>query len=355
VINSNPFLKKRFKRATETRGITTSDGGGRYDVKAAKEAALQGIPISFCLFDELHLAKEGMWSAAVLGTSQRKDGIVVGITTAGDQNSKTLIDLYKSGKAASNGAADLERFGFFLWEAPENSKVDDPKAIMAANPSVAAGRIEMEQVISDLKTIPEHEARRYRLNQFIAGSTNSWLPGDIFRAATGRGVTNLTGGVFAVDITTNWGHGTIAYANDIEDVHETELVMSLVSPTEQQLFNELTSLYSKHSPRAIALDDRQLPGLAKRLKNSGIPVWTLWAKEVSSACSTVFAMFSTGLVRHNSDPLLVAQMPNGVAKYSGESWFISRKESLGDIDAVMATVLALYVSSRAPHATIGVF
>jgi phage terminase large subunit-like protein len=355
VINSNPFLKKRFKRATETRGIVTFDGGGRYDVKAAKEAALQGIPISFCLFDELHLAKEGMWSAAVLGTSQRKDGIVVGITTAGDQNSKTLIDLYKSGKAAANGAQDLERFGFFLWEAPENSKVDDPKAIMAANPSVAAGRIEMEQVISDLKTIPEHEARRYRLNQFIAGSTNSWLPGDIFRAATGRGVTNLTGGVFAVDITTNWGHGTIAYANDIEDIHETELVMSLVSPTEQQLFNELTSLYSKHSPRAIALDDRQLPGLAKRLKNSGIPVWTLWAKEVSSACSTVFAMFSTGLVRHNSDPLLVAQMPNGVAKYSGESWFISRKESLGDIDAVMATVLALYVSSRAPHATIGVF
>ena len=355
VINSNPFLKKRFKRATETRGIVTSDGGGRYDVKAAKEAALQGIPISFCLFDELHLAKEGMWSAAVLGTSQRKDGIVVGITTAGDQNSKTLIDLYKSGKAASNGAADLERFGFFLWEAPENSKVDDPKAIMAANPSVAAGRIGMEQVISDLKTIPEHEARRYRLNQFIAGSTNSWLPGDIFRAATGRGVTHLSGGVFAVDITTNWGHGTIAYANDIEDVHETELVMSLVSPTEQQLFNELTSLYSKHSPRAIVLDDRQLPGLAKRLKNSGLPVWTLWAKEVSSACSTVFAMFSTGLVRHNSDPLLVAQMPNGVAKYSGESWFISRKESLGDIDSVMATVFALYVSSRAPHATIGVF
>jgi phage terminase large subunit-like protein len=355
VINSNPFLKKRFKRATETRGIVTSDGGGRYDVKAAKEEAVQGIPCSFVLFDELHIAKEKMWGAAIQGTTSRKDGIVVGITTAGDQNSKTLINLYKSGKAAANGANDLERFGFFLWEAPENAKVDDPKAIMMANPSVAAGRIGMEQVISDLKTIPEHEARRYRLNQFIAGSTNSWLPGDLFRAATGRGVTNLTGGVFSVDTTTNWGHATIAYANDIEGIHETELVMSLVSPTEQQLFNELTSLYSRHSPRAIVLDDRQLPGLAKRLKNSGLPVWTLWAKEVSSACSTVFAMFSTGSVRHNSDPLLVAQMPNGVAKYSGESWFISRKESLGDIDAVMATVFALYVSSRAPHATIGVY
>jgi hypothetical protein len=49
------------------------------------------------------------------------------------------------------------------------------------------------------------------------------------------------------------------------------------------------------------------------------------------------------------------QSPKGIAKYSGESWFISRKESLGEIDALMATVMALYVSSRAEHAAIGVF
>jgi hypothetical protein len=226
---------------------------------------------------------------------------------------------------------------------------------MQANPSVAAGRIPIEQVISDLKTIPEHEARRYRLNQFISGSTDSWLPGNLFRAATGKGVSNLQNAVFAVDITKNWTHATIAIANEKDGIQETELVMSLVAPTEQQLFNELTALYSKHSPRAIALDDRQLPSLAKRLKLSGIPVWQLWTKEVSSACSAVYAMFSNGLVRHASDPLLVAQMPNGVSKYTGETWLISRKESLGDIDALMSTVMALYVSSRAQHVAVGVF
>jgi phage terminase large subunit-like protein len=355
VINQNPFLRKRFKRATETRGIVTADNGGRYDVKAAKEAALQGIPMSLCLFDELHLAKSGMWGAAILGTSQRKDGIVIGITTAGDQSSETLINLYKSGTAAANGANDLERFGFFLWTAPDNAPIDDPQAIMAANPSVAAGRIPVEQVISDLKTIPEHEARRYRLNQFISGTAVSWLPGNLFKAATGRGVTNMQAGVFAVDISKNWEHATIAFANDNGDLQETELVSSLVAPTEQQLFNEITSLYGKFSPRAIALDDRQLPNLAKRLKLVGIPVWQLWTKEMSAACSAVFAMFSTGTVRHNNDPLLVAQMPNGVSKYTGETWLISRKESHGEIDALMATVMALYVSSRAQHATVGVF
>jgi phage terminase large subunit-like protein len=296
-----------------------------------------------------------MWSAAVLGTSQRKDGIVVGITTAGDQNSKTLIDLYKSGTSAANGAEDLERFGFFLWTAPDNAAIDDPKAIMAANPSVAAGRVQIEQIISDLKTIPEHEARRYRLNQFIAGTSNSWLPANLFRAAIGRGVTNTQNAVFAVDITKNWGHATIAIANTQDGVQETELVMSLVNPTEDQLYNELTALYAKFSPRAIALDDRQLTNLGKRLKISGHTVWQLWAKEVSSMCSAVYAMFGNGLVRHANDPLLVAQMPNGVSKQVGESWFISRSESLGDIDALMATVMALYVSSRAQHATVGVF
>jgi phage terminase large subunit-like protein len=168
-------------------------------------------------------------------------------------------------------------------------------------------------------------------------------------------VTNTQNAVFAVDITKNWGHATIAIANEKDGVQETELVMSLVNPTEQQLFNELTNLYAKFSPRAIVLDDRQLPSLAKRLKLSGHTVWQLWTKEVSSACSAVYAMFSNGLVRHANDPLLVAQMPNGVSKYTGETWLISRKESLGDIDALMATVMALYVSSRAQHATVGVF
>lgn len=355
VINSNPYLKKRFKKATEQRGIVTADGSGRYDVKPAKEAALQGIPISLCLFDELHLAKDGMWTAAVTGTSSYPDGIVIGITTAGDQSSTTLLNLYEKGHSAIEG--NNERFGFFLWTAPDNAAVDDPEAIKAANPSVAAGRVSLENTISDIKTLPEHEARRYRLNQFVTGSTASWLPMNLFRDSEIGHVANQHGGVFSVDITRNWEYATIAYANSSAngDKQETELIASFVAPTEQRLYDELVRLYKTYSPRAIAVDDRQLPNLAKRLKGSGVRVWQLWTKEMSAACSAVFAMFSTDTIKHNNDPLLIAQMSNGVAKYTGETWLISRKESVGEIDALMATVMALYVSSRAQHAGVGVF
>jgi len=95
--------------------------------------------------------------------------------------------------------------------------------------------------------------------------------------------------------------------------------------------------------------------LAKRLKMDGLPVWQLWTKEISSACSTVYAMFTAGSVKHRNDPLLQLQSPKGIAKYAGETWFISRRDSLGDIDALMATVMALYVSATHQNFELQVF
>lgn len=345
-IQNNEYLKKRFRKATEQRGIVTADGSGRYDVKAAKESALQGIPMSLCLFDELHIAKRGMWSAAVLGTAQRKDGMVIGITTAGDENSETLKELYKLGQTASAGDKELQRFGFFCWEAPEHSKVDDPSGLRKANPSIDAGRLDLATVLSDIRSIPEHEARRYRLNRFIAGTAESWIPGELFAKATGDGITEQRDVVLAVDRTKNWEYASIAAARKLDDgTFETELVAGYAGATEQMLYNHIHELYARGNITAIAMDDRQMPNLVKRLKTDGLPVWPLWTKEISAACSLVYSMFQTEIVKHRGDPLLVVQSPRGIAKYTGETWLISRRDSLGDIDALMATIMALYVSA----------
>jgi phage terminase large subunit-like protein len=355
VIDSHGWLAKRFKRTTETRGIAKQDGTGKYKVSPAKEGALQGKPFVRVILDEGHLAKKGIWTAATKGTTALSDAMVIMITTAGDQTSETLIELYKSAAKAIEGDKSLERFGAFIWEAPTSAPIDSAAAIMTANPAIACGRIPIDRVLSDVATQPEHEVRRYTLNQFISGTSASWLPGELFKAATGNGISNQHGVVFAVDVARNWEYATIAAANSNGDIQETEIVASLVAPTEQQLFNELTRLYTQYSPRAIAMDDRNLNSLAKRLKLSGIPVWQLWTKEVSQACSAVYAMFATGTVKHNNDPLLVVQTQNGVTKYSGETWLISREKSNGEIDALIATVFALYVSSRALTPGIQVF
>lgn len=356
VIQENPALKKRFRKATERRGIVTADGKGRYDVKPAKEAALQGIPISLCLFDELHLAKRGMWSAAVLGTSSlSEDGIVIGITTAGDESSETLIDLYKQGERAANGDPELERFGFFCWQASEGADVKDPASILASNPAVECGRIPLDRVMSDLATIPEHEARRYRLNQFIAGATQTWLPMNLFHDAAGQGITELQGSVLAVDVTAKWEFASIAAANKNGDLIETELVACFNAPSEQQLYNHLVKLYRDHKIRAIAIDARVAPNLTQRLKRNGFVVWQLYAKEVAAACSQGYALFSTGKLKHNNESILIAQSTRAVAKYVGESWYLSRVNSYGEIDALLATLFAVYCATSREESVIGVF
>lgn len=357
-VNNNPWLKKRFHKATEHRGMHLNNGAGTYMIKAAKETALQGIPVTLGIVDELHILPKGLYSSLTLGTSTKKDGIVIGITTAGDENSETLKELYATGQRAVDGDPELERFGFFVWEAPADCRLDEPHAIYAANPAVEAGRIPLDRVISDLRAIPEIEARRYRLNQFIeASKVPGWLPMELFNAAVGTGITKKSRPlVFAVDRTASWGHVCIAAATKHEDgTFETELIASYVNPTEQQIFDDLKDLYLKHAPQGIALDDRQMPNIGKKLKLSGIPTYQFWAKEMSAAAAFTYWLFSNDKIKHNNDPLLREQIPRGVAKYSGESWFISRKESRGDLDAVLATVMALYCANITESAPIQVF
>jgi phage terminase large subunit-like protein len=353
-IMGNPELKEMFKKTTERRGIVSADGLSRYDVRPAKESSLQGLRVDTVLADELHIWKKGMWTAVVQGTAASPDGIVIGITTAGDATSETLIDLYKQGERSVNGDPALERFGFFCWEAPEGSEIDGD-AILASNPAVECGRIPLERVLGDLATIPEHEARRYRLNQFISGVSESWLPMPVFHANAGHGIGDLSGSVLSVSVNAKLDFGTIAAAKKNGDKIETELVASLVNPSENRLYDLLTTLYKKHGCSAIVIDGNSMPSLQKRLKNSSYPLWQLWSKEVAAACSTTFALFQQGKIEHSNDPLLIAQTPRGVARYVGENWYLSRKASLGDIDSVLATILATYVANIEKAPSIGVF
>jgi phage terminase large subunit-like protein len=353
-IMGNPELKEMFKKTTERRGIVSADGLSRYDVRPAKESSLQGLRVDTVLADELHIWKKGMWTAVIQGTAASPDGIVIGITTAGDATSETLIDLYKQGERSVNGDPALERFGFFCWEAPEGSEIDGD-AILASNPAVECGRIPLERVLGDLATIPEHEARRYRLNQFISGVSESWLPMPVFYANAGQGIGDITGSVLSVSVNAKLDFGTIAAAKKVGDKVQTELVASVINPSENSLYDLLVKTYKAHNCSAIVIDGGNLPSLQKRLKNAGYPLWQLWSKEVAAACSTTFALFQQNKIEHNSDPLLIAQMPRGVARYVGENWYLSRKASLGDIDGVLATILCCYVANIEKAPSIGVF
>jgi phage terminase large subunit-like protein len=338
VIDSHGVLKKRFK-TTGTRGITRLDKPGMYMVKPAKADALQGFATTLCLFDEVHLCDPEMWQAMVKGTTAKDDGLVLGITTAGDDNSALLKDLYKTGRDAASGLEHLERFGFFCWEAPEGADIDDPDAIRAANPAVAAGRVPVERLQEQVRTEPESTALRYTHNRFVSAES-AWLPMNLWYKAAGE---RPVGGkpVFAIDRTPGWEHAVITANIKTEAGIFTKVIASINKPSVEQLLDICIRL-QKHNPIKYVMDGYTLSDLAKELERRGMPTKVMRQSDVTNACATSYALIARGKVTHADDELLRRQMPFAVKKNVGDAWRINRAASSVDIDAVMSTVFGIY-------------
>lgn len=345
VIQTNPAFAKRFK-ATGTRGIRSRSelAPGSYKVKAGAEASLQGVPVSLALRDEVHLTPEESWDATVLGTSARPEAVVVGITTAGDDNSVLLKRLYETGKQSVAGGNDAdERFGFFLWEAPAHLPVGHPDALKAANPAIACGRMDLDQEVNAVKQMPENQARRYRHNLFVS-SASSWMPvSNWFALPKGHAPDAAQRRVvFAVDRAENWTYATVTAAVKVGDRVFTEVVASIPNPTHDGLEELLMDLHRRFKPLKVFMRAVVLRDLALALRDRGVAVEYLTTTQVQNACAIAYSLIAEGRVTHADDPLVNTQMPRAVAKNTGEAWAISPRHSVGEVDAVFATVLGLY-------------
>lgn len=343
--NTSNILKSLFSRSTEHRGLWTADGTGVYKVIASKASTAQGLHPSLVVFDELHVADSDVWTAMALGSATRPDGIVIGITTAGDDTSELLKDLYKRGSAAIDGDEELERFGFFCWEAPIGCEVLDEEAVRRSNPNLASGILSWESVKNELATMPEADARRFRLNQFVS-SMNAWLPVGAWQQLPHGKPSNPK--VFAVDRTPGWDHAAIVAATLEEgDKVSTELVASFNNTNIDELLRACINLNKYGAP--FIVDSYINQDLAHALRQRGIRVHMASHKDLISASNNAYRRIMRKTLIHPKDEIVSLQMSRAVRKNVGESWKITRKDSGTDIDAAIATVLAIwFVDTQKP-------
>lgn len=346
VISANPSLAQRFEALTDTRGIRAKDGG-RYEIKATKSAALQGIPIDLGLLDEVHLLGSPLWSDLLNGTGGRADCLVVGITTAGDDTSELLLRLYALAESGEAG----DSFGFFIWEAPEATVPADDETLgrhlMSSSPALASGRpgLDLQTVIDDVRSMPEADVIRYRLNRFTSASNVFLNIGQWQGAAWGpdEDFPTTVRPVFAIDRTPEWGHAAIVAAARVEDVIWTEVVASIPQPTIERIGDACLRL-AKWSPLAFAMDGYQLRDLGVELKKRGLPVRIESQGGLMNASALLHSKLAHGHLRHRGEPLMSVQVPRTVRRNVGEGYRISRKDSSVEIDAVVATALAVYAA-----------
>lgn len=346
IIAANPTLKGMMTKLTDTRGIRTTEGT-RYEIRAAKASTLQGIPISIGVVDEVHLVDDAAYSALVAGQGARPDSMLVGITTAGDEDSALLARLYENADKAIAG--DLDRFGAWIWEASEAyvPKDDDElmRLLIEANPALQEGRIDPHLVLADARSLPDDDIIRYRLNRFIKSSANTFIPFALWQKNE-RSIDDVFPDgqvVFGIDRTPGWEHASVAAAILVDGIVHTEIVASIVKPTLEKLVNVALQLH-RHSPRAIVMDNLMLHDLHNELKLRGIPSDTMNASDIIQASSTFYARLARETLKHAPDPLLSVQIPRTVKKAMQNGFMVSRRDSSVEIDAVMCTLLACHAA-----------
>lgn len=344
-IQSTPALVRKFKSMTRTRGIIKSDGG-KYEIKASKSAALQGLPIDAGIVDELHLLRREIWFDLVNGLGARANCLVAGITTAGDEDSELLLELYELGDAAID-AGDEARTGFFVWEAQNAARPDDDdelgRELARSNPSVASGRLDLDVSISDVRSMPEPDAVRYRLNRFVS-AMDVFITGAMWNACHDdmpfpAGVQPL----FTIDRTPDWSYASIGVFAKLPDGRTyCDLVASLVRPTIEQLA-DVASRLSKWNPSTYGVDGYALRDLGRALEDRGLPVTYGTQADALNGSALFYSKVQQRKIVHPGHALVSMQMPKAVRKNVGDGFRVSRADSGGQIDTVMNHVLGVHL------------
>lgn len=354
-VNMQPVFKKKAG-VTKGTGISRKGAPGKYVIRASSEKAIQGLPVSLCIYDEMHLTSKALWAQAKKRIAARKDGIIIGLTTAGDMKSELLLGIYKELEQLVAAPDETNRLGGAIWEAPEGSSLASDEAIELANPSVASGRRLVSVTRSDASGDHWVDQQRYVLNRFVE-VFNPWIDMQLWHAVTGKGLLLNEGGpyFYAIDAAGDMNYATITMSAKVGDVVKTRMIVRLVKPTIEQLVKYCKYLRRANGRSAFVVHTRSLKLLGDKLKSAGMDVYILNDAEFADACKTTHRLIKWKKFDTRNEDALKMQVPQGVRKNYNQSWRIDKGHSSVELDALNATIIGAYVAETKKIGGVHVF
>ncbi|WP_179273788.1 terminase large subunit domain-containing protein [Rhodococcoides fascians] len=352
-IDNVPLLKRRFK-GTDRSGIKSRNikKPATYVVKASGDGdGLQSFSGCLMLLDELHLLKAAAWSALRLGASAQPKALVAGFTTAGDDNSELLKLLYRVGRsAAAKEEGHDPRFGFFLWEADPALGLYEPEALRQANPAISSGRLDLEDELRIGRSMLESEYRRYRRNEFVSVeniwmSMPAWLAGTYgpIPAAARRQPLIIS---FARS-RRSWDYVSIVAAAKYNDVVYAQLIATITFGNDELLLAKLAQLARVVQVDKFVTDAETMkPTILALDKTHHLPAEYMTRGNIANATVAVHSMIKDGRAKHAGDTEFKQQIPRTVTVNAGQGVIIDMNKSLGDIDAIYALVMAVFMAEQ---------
>jgi phage terminase large subunit-like protein len=344
--------------------ILPKQGPGRLYRVAAAAGTNDGKRPTFFVADELHEwtgNKERVHLVLSNGRAKRNDAWELGISTAGWDMTSLLGKLYTHGRRMEAGEEDDPTFLFEWLEASKDFDLSDPEqlreAIRSCNPGVGHW-LNIENITEKYQTIPEHEFRRYFLNQWTS-APERWLPSEAWNACSDArevpadvpivlgfdgsysgdstaivGCTlEATPHLFVIDA---WEkpEGATDWRVDIPDVEQT-----------------VRNVCASRDVKRIGCDPHRWQRSIAALEEEGLPV-LVWpshsANFMSPACQEFERAVTGGQITHDGDERLERHIGNCHVKVDSRGPRITKdhKDSSRKIDLAVAAVIAHDLAMR---------
>lgn len=366
-----------------------------YRVLAADGDLRQGLNPSLVIFDELHVQKTpDLWEALTLGSGARIDPLVIAITTAGIDLDSVCGELYEYGREIALGNEHDDTFGFWWWEAPEGCSIHDRNAWRAANPNMAEGLLDEE----DMESASRHREvafRRFRLNQWVRArdawvTSEQWKKGEepsigldwkkpfvaavdmAWKRDTAAIVVAQAYGRIALDDSPHdeypqagdevvdplseeglgeYGVGSGGLLRTIERVVVRALIFRPVDgvPLDvQAIERRLRRLHATGMLQETLYDPAYFGRSAQILEDDGLQMveFSQSAARMVPACGDTYELVIAGKVLHDGDPKFTDQVLSAEVRTIGEGWRLSKGRSKRKIDAAIALVMSVYSAIR---------
>jgi len=343
--------------------IMPKRGAGKLYRVAAVAGTNDGRRPSFMVADELHEwtgKKERVHLVLSNGRAKRAGAWELSISTAGWDPTSLLGRLYRKHEQIRNGVIQDDRFLCVWYEPLKEYDLRDPEqlvqAVREANPA-AGDWVPAEQIARRYHDVPEHEFRRYFLNQWTT-APDRWLPDGAWDALERKARKILPGDEVTLGFDGSFsGDCTALVACRTEDKH-LEVVGLWENPGTKDyripildVEEAVRAACKRYRVTALGCDPYRWQRSMALWMDEGIPVveWgTHQAMRMVPGTSQFYEGVTQGMLSHSGDSKLREHVGNCVIKIDARGPRITKdhKDSERRIDAAVAAVIAYDLALR---------
>lgn len=319
----------------------------RWKVAAANRKGGRGLSIDTVLMDELREQENwDAWSAIKDTTMARDNGMVIGISNAGDDKSVVLKDRREEAIAEIDAGTDI---AIFEWSAPADCDLDDVTAWAQANPSLGY-TVSLDAMINARRD-PEPKFRTENLCQWVTTTVESYFDFEAWQVLEDSlsQVDSSSEVKVAVDVSADRKRSYVSVAGWRSDglMHVETIAaregMFWVVPYVQKVLDALGS-------SEVVIQARGCPAseLIQPFERDEIEVRKLGGSELGFATGQFSDRIRYGSLRHLIQPPVDLGVEGAIAKKLGNLKVLDRDSSITDVAPVIAETYAAYALTNDP-------